>query len=397
MAQKQTVRDIDVQGKRVFVRVDFNVPLDKTLHITDDTRIRASLPTIRYLLDHGAAVILASHLGRPKGKVVESMRLRPAAERLGELLGRPVKTASDCIGPDVERLALQLQPGQVLVLENLRFHPEEEANDPEYARRLASLADVYVDDAFGSAHRAHASTEGMTRHLPSVAGLLMERELQVLGGALEHPEHPFVVIIGGAKISSKIDVLTNLLEVADSFLIGGGMANTLLKARGTDVAASLVENDKLDVARSFMDEADRRGRAVHLPVDAVVAPAVQAGVEIRTVPVNAIPEGWSIVDIGPETVERFGAVIEGARTVLWNGPMGVFEIEAFATGTRAIATLLARSEATTIVGGGDSVAAVEQAGVSGQMTHISTGGGASLEFLEGRVLPGVAALRDSRP
>jgi phosphoglycerate kinase len=396
MARKLTVRDIDVQGKRVFVRVDFNVPLTEQGQITDDTRIQSTLPTIRYLLDHGAAVILASHLGRPKGKVVDALRLTPVAGRLAELIGRSVEIAPDSVGTRVQQMSQELQPGQVLLLENLRFHPEEEANDPEYARQLAGLADLYVDDAFGSAHRAHASTEGIARFLPGVAGLLMEKELDALGGALSNPRRPFLVIIGGAKISGKIGVLEHLLAVADSYIIGGGMANTLLKANGVDVGASLVEDDKLGVARDFLKEANLRGRAVHLPVDVVVARSLHAEAESRTVPVLEVPPGWAIVDIGPVTIRQFGEVITAARTILWNGPMGVFEIPAFGGGTRAIAELIASSGAETIVGGGDSVAAVDQAGVAGQITHISTGGGATLEFLEGRTLPGVAALQNER-
>jgi phosphoglycerate kinase len=395
MNRKRSVRDADVQGKRVFVRVDFNVPLDAAGAITDDTRIRASLPTITYLLERGAAVILASHLGRPKGKVVDAMSLKPAAVRLSEFLARPVTMAPDAVGPAVEQLAAGLEPGDVLLLENLRFHPEEEANDEGFARQLAALADLYVNDAFGSAHRAHASTEAIARLLPAYAGLLMQKELDALGSALTNPEHPFLVIIGGAKISSKVGVLRHLLSVADGFLIGGGMANTLLRARGYEVGASLVEEDKIDVAREFLQAADRAGKAVHLPVDAVIAREVTGDAPRQTVAIDQVEDGWRIVDIGPETVKAFGDVIAGANTILWNGPMGVFEVPAFAEGTRAIACLLAGSTATTIVGGGDSVAAVEQSGLAARMSHISTGGGASLEFLEGRVLPGVAVLQDA--
>ncbi len=389
------MRDVDVHGKRVFVRVDFNVPLDADGHVTDDTRIRASLPTIEYLLDHGAAVILASHLGRPKGKVVESMRLAPAAESLSQRLSVPVQMAPDSIGPEVEATARALAPGQVLLLENLRFHPEEEANDDDFSRRLAGLADRYVDDAFGSAHRAHASTVGVACLLPSSAGLLMQAELDTLGGALDDPERPFIVIIGGAKISSKIAVLQHLLTRADSFLIGGGMANTLLKAHGVDVGASLVEDDKLDVACDFLESAEAAGIPVHLPSDAIVATAVAQEAERKTVQVDETPAGWRIVDIGPQTIRDFRDVIKDAGTILWNGPMGVFEVPAFANGTREVARLVADSHAKSIVGGGDSVAAVEQMGVADRMTHVSTGGGAALEFLEGRVLPGVAVLPDA--
>lgn len=397
MTTKQTVRDIDVRGKRVFVRVDFNVPLNAERGITDDTRIRAALPTIQYLLGHGAAVILVSHLGRPKGKVVEDARLTPVAQRLAELLGQPVEMAPDSIGPEVERMAVALQPGRVMLLENLRFHAEEELNDPEFARKLAALADIYVDDAFGSAHRAHASTEGIARYLLAVAGLLMEQELEALGGLLSDPRRPFVVVVGGAKISGKIGVLTHLTGLADSFLIGGGMANTLLKAEGIDVAASLVEDDQLVVARDFLERASELSRSVYLPIDVVVAQRPDESAERRVTGIEQVPAGWTIVDIGPATVQRFTGVIEQAGTIFWNGPMGIFEVPPFAAGTRAIAEQVAASGATTVVGGGDSVAAVKQTGVADRITHISTGGGASLEFLEGRTLPGVAALRDNVP
>lgn len=394
--RKRTIRDIDVDGKRVFVRVDFNVPLDKTTgRITDDSRIRAALPTLRYLLDHGAALILASHLGRPKGSPVPSMSLKPAAERLSELLGMPVQLAPDSVGPEVEALAAGLKSGQVLLLENLRFHPEEEADDPEFARRLASLADIYVNDAFGTAHRAHASTAGIARYLPAVSGLLMEREIEALGTILHGAEHPLVAIIGGAKISSKIGVLEHLLDVADEFLIGGGMANTLLKAEGVEVGASLVEDDKLDVARSFLGAAHERGREVYLPTDVVVVKSVDAPDTAHTTPANSVSPGWSIVDIGPETIRRYSETLKRASTVVWNGPMGIFEVEAFSQGTLAMAKALADSRAKSVVGGGDSVAAIEQAGLADRMYHVSTGGGASLEFLEGRELPGVAVLQDA--
>lgn len=393
MGQKESIRNVDVAGKRVFVRVDFNVPIQGGT-ITDDTRIRAAVPTIRYLLDHGAAVVLASHLGRPKGQVRDDMRLAPVAARLGEILGTQVQVAPDSVGDETAALARALRPGEVLMLENVRFHPEEEANEASYARGLADLADVYVDDAFGSAHRAHASTEGITHFLPSVAGLLMERELAALGSVIDSPVRPLVAIIGGAKISSKIGVLTHLLDVADSFLIGGGMANTLLKAQGHEVGDSLIEADKLDEARSFLNQARSRGRQVELPLDVVVVREVSADRERRTVRVEAVESGWKIVDIGPDTVAAFEDRIVRAGTVVWNGPMGIFELEPFAEGTRAVARAVAASPARSIVGGGDSVAAVEQAGLANRMTHISTGGGASLEFLEGRTLPGVAALQD---
>lgn len=394
MNRKQSIRNVDVSGKHVLVRVDFNVPM-RDGEITDDTRIRAAVPTIRFLLDHDAAVVLASHLGRPKGTVRDDLSLAPVAVRLGEMLELPVRVAPDSTGTETTSLAHGLQSGEVLMLENVRFHPEEEANDAGYARGLADLADLYVDDAFGSAHRAHASTEGITRYLPSVAGLLMERELSALATAIDRPVRPLVAIIGGAKISSKIGVLTNLLTLADTFLIGGGMANTLLKAQGIEVGDSLVESDKLDEARSFLAAAHARGRQVKLPKDVVIVREVSVDAEQRTVLVGDVTTGWKIVDIGPETVSAFGESISVAGTIVWNGPMGIFEMAPFAEGTRAVARALAGSRATTIVGGGDSVAAVEQAGLADKMSHISTGGGASLEFLEGRTLPGVAALQDA--
>jgi phosphoglycerate kinase len=394
LSQKESIRNVEVAGKRVLVRVDFNVPIHGG-KITDDTRIRAAVPTIRYLLDHHAAIILASHLGRPQGQVREEMRLAPVAARLEDILGVPVRVAPDSVGAETTALAHALQPGEVLMLENVRFHPEEEANDAGYARGLADLADLYVDDAFGSAHRAHASTEGITHFLPSVAGFLMEGELSALGSVINSPVRPLVAIIGGAKISSKIGVLTNLLDVADSFLIGGGMANTLLRAQGHEVGDSLIERDKLVEARSFLDAARSRGREVTLPRDVVIVREVSVQAEYRTVAIEDITSGWKIVDIGSETVKEFGDLIDHAGTVVWNGPMGIFELEPFASGTRAVAEALARSNARSIVGGGDSVAAVEQAGLADRMTHISTGGGASLEFLEGRTLPGVASLQDA--
>lgn len=394
VARKQSVRDVDVGNKRVFVRVDFNVPMQDGA-ITDDTRIRAALPTIRYLLDHGAAVILASHLGRPKGQVLESMRLSAVGDRLAALLERPVQMAPDSVGPDVETMAAALKPGDVLLLENLRFHPEEEANDPEFARRLASLADLYVDDAFGSAHRAHASTAGIAQYLPAVSGLLMERELDALGSVLESPSRPLAALIGGAKISSKIGVLRHLLSVADCFLIGGGMANTLLKAQGKDVGSSLVEDDKLAEATQFLRTAEEAGRPVLLPEDVVVTDDIKSGAGSRVVSVDDVASDDKIADIGPRTIRRFASALHDARTVVWNGPMGVFEVPAFARGTQEIARSLAAGNAYVVVGGGDSVAAVEQTGVGDRMAHISTGGGASLEFLEGRELPGVAVLAEA--
>jgi phosphoglycerate kinase len=391
--KKKTVRDIDVRGKRVFVRVDFNVPLDHG-RITDDQRIKAALPTIRYLLDHGAMVILASHLGRPKGPD-DSLRMDPVAERLGELLQRPVKKLDDCVGPVVEDQIFSMRPGDVVLLENLRFHRDEEANEPVFAHALARLADVYVNDAFGTAHRAHASTVGITQYLPSVAGLLMERELTYLGKVLEHPAKPLVVILGGKKVEDKIGVIRNLLRLATTMLIGGGMCYTFLKAQGAAIGASLLEAEKLDLAGDLLREAERRGVAMVLPVDVVAAQKVEAGAPTRVVDARAIPDGWIGVDIGPRTVAAMSAPIAGAATILWNGPMGVFEIAEFAGGTRAIAKAVAESRGESIVGGGDTAAAVEQFGFADKITHVSTGGGASLEFMEGKTLPGVAALQDA--
>jgi phosphoglycerate kinase len=394
---KATIRDVDAHGRRALVRVDFNVPLDEHGAITDDTRIRAAVPTIQYLLDQGASVVLMSHLGRPKGQVVEGMRLAPVARRLGELLGRPVAAAAESVGPEAEAVANALKPGDVLLLENLRFHPEEEANDPKFARRLSSLGDLYVNDAFGTAHRAHASTEGVTHYLPGVAGLLMEKELNFLGGALEHPARPFVAIVGGAKVSDKITVLGRLIDLSDAVLVGGGMANTFFKALGLEMRDSLVEDDKLDEARGLLERARASGKRFILPVDVAIANAFAADApRVITAP-DAVPAGWRILDVGPQTLLAFGEALADARTILWNGTLGVAEFPAFAQGTNALIGLLAERTAegaTTIIGGGDSAAAVEQAGAAAKMTHVSTGGGASLEFLEGRTLPGVAALRD---
>jgi phosphoglycerate kinase len=394
---KKTIRDIDLAGKRVLVRVDFNVPLDSQQHITDDTRIRAALPTIRYLLDQGAAVILMSHLGRPDGRVVDTLRLAPVAQRLGELLGRPVEMAAESVGPAVEAQARALQPGQVLLLENLRFHKEEEKNDPGFARQLAALGEVYVNDAFGTAHRAHASTEGVTRYLPGAAGFLMEKEINFLGSALEHPRRPFAAIIGGAKVSDKIAVLERLISMVDMLLIGGGMANTFLKAEGFEIGDSLFEASKLDVARDLIAKARQRGIEFLLPVDVVVADRFAADATYKVVSHDNVPKSWRILDIGPRTIEAFREALADAQTIVWNGTLGVAEMPAFAKGTNAIIEILAertRAGATTIIGGGDSAAAVEETGASEKMTHVSTGGGASLEFLEGRTLPGVAALQD---
>lgn len=390
MFNKKTVADIDVRGKRVLVRVDFNVPI-KDGKVADDTRIRAALPTIEYLLDHGAAVILCSHLGRPKGGPDPVFSLRSAAEHLGELIDKPVAFAEEPVGPKAAQAAEKLEPGDVLVLENTRFNPGETKNDPEMAEQLASLADVYVDDAFGSAHRAHASTEGVTHYLPSVAGFLMEKEIRYLGQAIADPKRPFIAILGGAKISDKIGVIRNLLGKADQILIGGGMANTFFKAQGYPVGDSLVEDDVLDTARELLSEG---GKRLRLPVDIVIADAYDAGAERKVMAMAPVPDGWRILDIGPETVKSFGRVIAESNTVVWNGPMGVFEFPRFAEGTFGIARAVAESGATSIIGGGDSVAAVQQVGLADQITHISTGGGASLEMLEGIELPGLAALQD---
>ncbi len=393
---KKTIRDVDRQGKRVLVRVDFNVPLIGETStgptVADDTRIQAALPTIQYLLDKKATLILTSHLGRPKGQVVDDLKMDPVARRLSELLGRPVLKLDDCVGPEVEAAVAAAEPGDVLLLENTRFHPEETMNDPAFARQLAALADLYVNDAFGSAHRAHASTEGVAQYLPAVAGLLMEKELVFLGGALASPQRPFVAILGGAKISDKIGVIENLLGQVDALLIGGGMANTFLKADGYEVAESLVEDSSLETAQDLIE---RAGNKLVLPVDVTVADRFDASAFSQVVTVNDVPPGWRILDIGPRTLEMFHERLMGARTVVWNGPMGVFEFPKFATGTEAVARMLAAlPEATTIIGGGDSAAAVQRTGLASEMSHISTGGGASLEFLEGKPLPGVAVLLD---
>ena len=392
MASK-TLRDLDVKGRRVFVRVDFNVPI-KDGAITDDTRIRASMPTIEHLLGHGATVILASHLGRPKGKPNPEFSLRPVAERLRELLGRPVTFAGDSVGEEARAAIDKAGPGAVVLLENLRFHAEEEKNDPSFAKQLAALADIYVNDAFGSAHRAHASTEGIVRHVrDAAAGLLMGKEVEYLGRVLESPDRPFVAVLGGAKVSDKLEVIENLIVRVDALLIGGAMAYTFLAARGVPVGRSLVEADLLDTAREVERRASGRSLRLELPVDHVVAPKVgpDAPVEVLEVGDPAIGERMGL-DIGPKTIETYRSVISGARTVIWNGPMGVFEIDAFATGTMEVARAVAAVKGTTVIGGGDSIAAVTKAGVTERITHISTGGGASLEFLGGRTLPGVAAL-----
>ncbi len=387
---KKTVKDIDIKGKRVLMRVDFNVPMADG-KVTDDKRIKASLPTIQYVLDQGASLILMSHLGRPKGGPDPEFSLRAASEVLASLLGKPVKMAPDCVGPEVEKMAKALKPGEVLMLENTRFHAGEEKNDLELAKQMASLGDVYVNDAFGSAHRAHSSTEGVARFLPAVSGFLMEQELEYLGRAVSNPEHPYVAILGGAKISDKILVVETLLSKCDKLIIGGGMANTFLAAKGYNMQDSLVEAGSVDTAKSIMSKA---GNKLLLPVDAVIADKFEAEANSKVVDANKVPAGWRIMDIGPKSIEAFKAALNGAKLIVWNGPMGVFEMPKFAEGTFAIAKLLAESGATTVIGGGDSASAVKKAGVAKQMTHVSTGGGASLEFLEGKELPGVAALLD---
>jgi phosphoglycerate kinase len=396
---KKTVADLsasDLSGKRVLVRVDFNVPLDNG-SITDDTRIRAALPTIQDLTSKGAKVILTSHFGRPKG-VDESLRLTPVAARLSELLGKPVKKFDDCIGDEVTQAVAAMENGDVAVLENVRFYAEEEKNDPEFAKQLASVADLYVNDAFGTAHRAHASTEGVTHHLPSVAGYLIEKELKFLQGAIEEPKRPLAAIVGGSKVSSKIGVIEALLDKCDKLLLGGGMIFTFYKARGLNVGNSLVEEDKLELARELEAKAKQKGVAFLLPTDVIVADKFAPDAEAKTVSINEIPDGWMGLDIGPDSVKVFQDALGDCKTVIWNGPMGVFEFEKFAAGTKAIALTLAdltKTGAITIIGGGDSVAAVEQLNLGEQMSHISTGGGASLELLEGKVLPGIAALDDA--
>jgi phosphoglycerate kinase len=385
---KKTVKDIDIKGKRVLMRVDFNVPMQDG-KVTDDKRIKASLPTIQYVLDQGASLILMSHLGRPKGGPDPEFSLKAASEVLSSLLGKPVKMAPDCVGPEVEKMAKVLKPGEVLMLENTRFHAGEEKNDLDLAKQMASLGDVYVNDAFGSAHRAHSSTEGVARFLPAVSGFLMEQELEYLGRAVSNPEHPYVAILGGAKISDKILVVETLLSKCDKLIIGGGMANTFLAAKGYAMQDSLVEAGSIDTAKSILSKA---GNKLLLPVDAVIADKFEAEANSKVADVDKVPAGWRIMDIGPKSIEAFKAALNGAKLIVWNGPMGVFEMPKFAEGTFAIAKLLAASGATTVIGGGDSASAVKKAGVAKQMTHVSTGGGASLEFLEGKELPGVAAL-----
>jgi phosphoglycerate kinase len=387
---KKTIRDVNVEGWQILVRVDFNVPI-KNGQVGEDTRIRAALPTIQYLLAHNAMVALCSHLGRPKGGPDPAYSLAPVAAHLAKLLNKKVAFAKDCVGPEAEGVVAELKPGEVALLENTRFHPEEEKNDMAFAQRLAVLGKLYVNDAFGSAHRAHASTEGVARFLPGVAGFLMEKEIEFLDKAANYPDHPYVVILGGAKISDKIGVITNLLKKLEKLLIGGGMANTFLKAKGLTVGDSLVEEGSLEIAKKIM--ADAGGKLV-LPDDVVIADKFDAAAQYKTVPIDAVPEGWRILDVGMNTVRKYTAALQGSKLVVWNGPMGVFEFPNFAKGTRELAQAVSVCGATTIVGGGDSVAAVTEAGLADKITHISTGGGASLEFLEGKVLPGIAILQD---
>lgn len=390
---KMMVGDVSLRGKRVLMRVDFNVPMAKGI-VTDDKRIKAALPTIQYVLDQGASLILMSHLGRPKGTGFEpEFSLQAAAQALAKLLGRSVQMAPDCVGPEVEAMAKALKPGDVLMLENTRFHKGEEKNDLELAKQMASLGDIYVNDAFGSAHRAHSSTEGVARFLPAVSGFLMDRELKYLGRATDNPAHPYVAILGGAKVSDKIGVIENLLTRCDKLIIGGGMANTFLAATGYNMQDSLVETGSVETAKAIMAKA---GDRLLLPVDALVADKFDVEAASQVVDVDKVPAGWRVMDIGPKSIARFGEVLKNAKLVVWNGPMGVFEFPKFAEGTFAIARLLATTGATTVIGGGDSASAVKKAGVAGKMTHVSTGGGASLELLEGRVLPGVAALNDRK-
>jgi phosphoglycerate kinase len=390
---KKSVRDVEVKGKKVFVRVDFNVPLENG-KITDDTRIRETVPTIQYLTERGAKVILASHLGRPNGQVVEELRLTPAAERLSELLGKPVVKANEAIGDAVKAQVAGLQEGDVLLLENVRFYAGEEKNDPELAKAFAELADLYVNDAFGAAHRAHASTEGIAHHLPAVSGLLMEKELDVLGKALSNPERPFTAIVGGAKVKDKIAVIEKLIEIADNIIIGGGLSYTFFKSKGYEIGKSLVDNDRLELVKEFELKAQEKGVNFLLPVDVVVGDDFSNKANTKIVPIDSIPAEWEAFDIGPKTREIYAETIKNSKLIVWNGPMGVFELEPFKQGTEAVAQACAATSGYTIIGGGDSAAAVEKFHLGDKMDHISTGGGASLEFMEGKALPGVVALND---
>jgi len=391
---KKSIQDVEVRGKRVFCRVDFNVPM-KNGNITDDTRIRAALPTIRHLIDHGAKVILASHLGRPKGQVVEELRLTPVAKRLSELLDRPVAKLDEAVGPEVKAHVQAMKEGDVVLLENVRFYPGEEKNDPDLSRAFADLADLYVNDAFGAAHRAHASTAGIAEYLPAVAGFLMQKELETLGGALANPKRPFTAIIGGAKVKDKIGVIENLLQKVDNLIIGGGLAYTFVYAKGHGIGKSLFESDKVELAKSFIQKAEEKGVRLLLPIDVVVANEFSPDpARVEVVDIDQIPDELQALDIGPKTSELFTKVVKESKLVIWNGPMGVFEFDRFAEGTQAVAKAMAEADAVTIVGGGDSAAAIEKVGFADKVDHISTGGGASLEFLEGKELPGVAVLSD---
>ncbi|MFD0050140.1 phosphoglycerate kinase [Actinomycetes bacterium NPDC127524] len=391
---KKSIKDIDVKGKRVFCRVDFNVPMENG-KITDDTRIRAALPTIEYLTEQGAKVILASHLGRPKGQVTEELRLTPVAKRLSELAGKDVRKTDEAFGDSVKAEISSMKDGDILLLENVRFYPGEEKNDPELAKSFAELADVYVNDAFGAAHRAHASTEGIAQYLPAAAGLLMQKELEVLGKALSNPERPFTAIIGGAKVKDKIGVIENLLEKVDNLIIGGGLAYTFIKSQGHEIGKSLLEEDKIDLAASFIKKAEEKGVKLYMPIDVIVADDFSNDANTKEVDVDSIPADWEALDIGPKTRELYADVIKSSKLVIWNGPMGVFEIDKFANGTKKVAEALAESKDTfSVIGGGDSAAAVEKFNLADKMSHISTGGGASLEFMEGKELPGVTALND---
>ena len=394
---KKTIRDIDVKGKKVFVRVDFNVPMDEHQNITNDTRIRATIPTIRHLLDGGAAVILACHVGRPTEAREPKFSTKPIVTRLSELLGHEVKWAPDCVGPEAEKAAAALKPGEVLLLENLRYHKEEKKNDPAFAKQLAALADIAVDDAFGVAHRAHASNVGITSYLETVAGFLMEKEINYIGKTLEAPQRPFVAIIGGAKVSDKIGVIENMIDKVDTIIIGGGMAHTFDASKGYPIGDSLCERDKIDLAKELLEKAEKKGVKVVLPVDVVIADKFAADANTKTVDVDKVPDGWQALDSGAKTSEEYVKALQGAKTVIWNGPMGVFEFDAFAKGTEAVARAVAQATkegAVSIVGGGDSIAALKKTGLSEKISHISTGGGATLELLEGKVLPGIAALAD---
>ncbi len=393
MLNKKTMKDIDVKGKRVFVRVDFNVPMADG-EITDETRIRAAIPTIEYLVEQGAKVILASHLGRPKGEVKEDMRLTAVGIRLAELMGKPVTKLDESIGLAVEEAIANMQDGGIVLLENVRFHAGEEKNDPALAQQFAQLADIYVNDAFGAAHRAHATTEGIAKHIPAVSGFLMQKELDVLGKALSNPEHPFTAIIGGAKVKDKIGVIESLLEKVDHLIIGGGLSFTFIKAQGYDIGKSLLEEDKIELAKSFIEKAKAKGVQLHMPIDAVVANEFSKDAETQVVDVDAIPADWMGLDIGPKTAANYAEVIKNSKLIIWNGPMGVFEMDKFASGTKTVADAMATTTGYTVIGGGDSAAAVEKFEVADKMNHISTGGGASLELMEGKELPGIVALND---